>query len=67
MLASAGLLTVGLGVANADEIEVEGNYSSAAGCQADAPNVEITHNDNLYTHWDCRPGPDGFWHVWLSN
>ncbi|OCB29550.1 hypothetical protein A5675_24895 [Mycobacterium malmoense] len=67
VLALAGLLTTGVGVASAGEIEVEGNYSSQAGCEADAPHVELTHNDSLYTHWDCRLGSDGFWHVWLSN
>jgi hypothetical protein len=67
LLALTGLMTAGVGVANADEVEVEGNYSSQAGCEADAPQVEITHNDHLYTHWDCRLGPNGFWHVWLSN
>lgn len=67
LVALAGLMTIAVGVANADEVEVEGNYSSQAGCEADGPHVEITHNDHLYTHWDCRLGPDGFWHVWLSN
>lgn len=67
LLALAGLMTAGVGVASADEVEVEGNYSSQPGCEADAPHVEITHNDHLYTHWDCRQGPDGFWHVWLLN
>jgi hypothetical protein len=67
LLALTGLMTAGVAVANADEVEVEGNYSSQAGCDADGPHVEITHNDHLYTHWDCRLGPDGFWHVWLSN
>jgi hypothetical protein len=67
LLALAGLMTTAVGVANADEVEVDGNYSSQAGCEADGPHVEITHNDHLYTHWDCRLGPDGFWHVWLSN
>lgn len=67
LMALAGLMTIAVGVANADEVEVEGNYSSQAGCEADGPHVEITHNDHLYTHWDCRLGPDGFWHVWLSN
>jgi hypothetical protein len=66
LLALAGLMTTAVGIANADEIEVNGDYSSQEGCQADAPNVEITHNDHLYTHWDCRFA-DGFWHVWLSN
>jgi hypothetical protein len=40
---------------------------ASAGCEADGPHVEITHNDHLYTHLGLRFGPDGFWHVWLSN
>jgi hypothetical protein len=67
LLALAGVMTAGVGMATADETEVDGNYSSEAGCQADAPHVELIHNDHLWTHWDCRFGPDGFWHVWLSN
>lgn len=66
-LALTGLLTIATGVANADEVEAEGNYSSQAGCLADGPHVELAYNDHLYTHFDCRFGPDGFWHVWLSN
>lgn len=54
-------------MANADEVEVDGNYSSEAGCLADGPHVELIQNDHLYTHYDCRFGNDGFWHVWLSN
>jgi hypothetical protein len=65
LLALAAAMTAGVGVASADEVEVEGNYSSLEGCQADAPNVEITHNDHLYSRWDCRFGSDGFRHVWL--
>jgi hypothetical protein len=56
-----------VGVANADEVEVEGNYSSEAGCWADGPHVVLAHNDHLYTYYDYRFGPDGFWHVWVSN
>lgn len=67
LLALAGLVTTGVGVANADEVEVEGNYSSQVGCEADGPHVVLAHNDHLYTHYDCRFGPDGFWHVWVSN
>jgi hypothetical protein len=67
LLALGGLMTTAVGVATADEIEVDGNYSSQGGCEADAPHVELTHNDHLYTHWDWRTGPDGFWHVFLSN
>jgi hypothetical protein len=46
---------------------VEGTYSSQAGCEADGPHVVLAHNDHLYAHCYCRFGPDGFWHVWLSN
>lgn len=65
VVAWAGLMTAGVGVASADEIEVDGIYSSDAGCWADAPHVELTHNDHLYSRYDCRLGNDGFWHVWL--
>jgi hypothetical protein len=67
VLASTALMSAGAGVASADEVEVDGTYSSLAGCQADGPHVEITHNDHLYTHFDCRQGSDGLWHVFLSN
>jgi hypothetical protein len=67
MLALGGLMTTAVGVAHADEVEVDGNYSSEAGCLADAPHVELTFNDHLYTHYSCRFGPDGFWHVFLNN
>lgn len=65
LVAFGGLMTTGVGVASAD-VEVDGNYSSEAGCMADGPHVELTYNDHLYNHFDCRFGPDGFWHVWLS-
>jgi hypothetical protein len=65
LVAFGALMTAGVGVANADEVEVDGNYSSEAGCAADAPHVELQRNDHLYSRWDCRFGNDGFWHVWL--
>ena len=58
-------MTAAVGVAHADEVEAEGNYSSQVGCEACGPNVVLAHNDHLYTHRDCRFGPDGFWHVLL--
>ncbi|MCV7341924.1 hypothetical protein [Mycobacterium haemophilum] len=51
LLVLGGLMTTAVGVAKADEIQVEGNYSTLAACQTDGPHVEITHN-GLYTHWD---------------
>jgi hypothetical protein len=67
MLALGGLMTTAVGVAHADEVEVDGNYSSESGCLADAPHVELAHNDHLYTQYNCHFGSDGFWHVILSN
>uniref|UniRef100_UPI0021F36F46 hypothetical protein n=2 Tax=Mycolicibacter minnesotensis TaxID=1118379 RepID=UPI0021F36F46 len=63
----SGLLTLGLGVANADEVQVEGSYSTLEACQVDGPQVEIAQGNDNYTHWDCRQGDDGLWYVWLSN
>ena len=67
MLAAGALLTLGLGVAQADEVQVEGNYATLEACQADGPAVEIARNDADYTHWDCRPGDDGLFYLFLSN
>ncbi|MCV7301698.1 hypothetical protein H7J93_18920 [Mycobacterium barrassiae] len=66
-IAAGGLLTLGLGVANADEVQVEGSYSTLEACQVDGPQVEIAQGNDNYTHWDCRQGDDGLWYVWLSN
>jgi hypothetical protein len=38
-----------VGVANADEVEVERNYTTRAACEADGPHVEITHDNGLYS------------------
>jgi hypothetical protein len=62
-----GFLTTALGVAHADTVQVEGGYATLAACQADGPNVEIAHHDQLYSQWDCRLDDDGLWYVWLSN
>lgn len=66
-LAVGGLLTFAVGVAHADEVQVEGGYATLEACQADGPNVEITQNDANYAHWDCRQDGDGLWYVWLSS
>lgn len=67
LVAAGGLMSTAVGLANADEVQVEGSYSTEAACQADGPHVEITHNDGAYTHWDCRQGSDGLWNLYLSN
>lgn len=66
-LALGGLLALGVGVAHADEVQVEGGYSTLDACQVDGPNVEIAQGDANYGHWDCRQGGDGLWYVWLSS
>ena len=65
-LALGGLMSLGVGVANADEVEVEGSYATLAACQADGPHVEIARNDGAYSQWDCREGADGLFHLFLS-
>ena len=66
-LSVGGLLTLGVGMAHADEVQVEGNYATLEACQADGPNVEIAYDDASYTHWDCRQGDDGLFYLYLSN
>jgi hypothetical protein len=67
LLALGGLMTTAVGVANADEIQVEGVYSTLDACQADGPQVELAQNDHLYTHWDCREHADGLYYLYLTN
>ncbi|WP_231984567.1 hypothetical protein [Mycobacterium sp. 852014-52144_SCH5372336] len=66
-LALGGLFTLGVGMAHADEVQVEGGYSTLDACNVDGPNVEIAQGDANYGHWDCRQGGDGLWYVWLSS
>lgn len=67
LLTLGGLMTTAVGVANADEVQVEGSYSTLAACEADGPHVEITQDNHLYTHWDCRPHADGLFYLYLTN
>lgn len=67
LLAFGGLMTTAVGVANADEVQVEGSYSTLAACEVDGPHVEITTNNHLYTHWDCRQHADGLYYLYLTN
>ncbi len=61
LLALGGLMTTGVAVANADEVQVEGVYSTEAACEVDGPHVEIVYDNGKYTHWVCREGADGLW------
>jgi hypothetical protein len=67
VLALAGLMTTAVGVANADEVQVDGVYSSEAGCLTDAPHVELQYDNGRYTHYACREGNDGLWYLFLNN
>lgn len=66
-LALGGLISLGTGVATADTIQVEGNYSTMEACQVDGPNVQITENDGAYSQWSCQQGDDGLYYLFLSN
>ncbi|RDI69086.1 hypothetical protein [Nocardia pseudobrasiliensis] len=63
-LAGIGL---GAGFAYADEVEVEGSYSTQAACQTDGPHVQVNRDNDTWTHYDCRNDKgDGLWHLYLS-
>lgn len=67
VIAVGGLLSFGAGLASADTIQVEGNYSTLAACQADGPHVQITENDYAYAHWNCQQGDDGLYYLFLAS
>ncbi|MBU3750642.1 MAG: hypothetical protein FGM52_09340 [Mycobacterium sp.] len=63
-----GLLAVAPhGVANADQIQVDGSYATLAACEMDGPEVQIAQNNDAYTQWFCQQGDDGLYYVFLSN
>lgn len=66
VLALSGLMTTGVGVGNADEIQVDGNYSTEAACLVDGPHVEVDH-PGTWTHFSCVQHSDGLWYLYLSN
>jgi hypothetical protein len=65
-LAFCGLMTTGVGISHADEIQVEGNYATEAACLVDGPHVEVDH-PGTWTHFSCVQHPDGLWYLYLSN
>lgn len=67
VLTFGAMLTLGLGTASADIIQVEGSYSTPEACQIDGPHVQITENDGAYSKWQCNQGDDGLWYLFLSN
>ncbi|OMC39724.1 hypothetical protein [Mycobacterium sp. IS-1264] len=67
-LAVVGLLTAGVGTANADTIQTEGNYPTRAACQDAGPGVKATTPGNWNNFW-CVPDrvAPGSWRLVLSN
>lgn len=58
-------MCVGAGTAAADSVQVAGNYSTLAACQADGPHVEITGN-NALARFNCLQGGDGLYYLFLN-
>jgi hypothetical protein len=66
LLAVGGLMISPVGIANADQVLVNGNYATLTACQADGPHVEVDHPGN-FTHFQCSQHDDGLWYLYLSN
>jgi len=58
LLAFGGLMTTGVGVSNADEILVEGNYVTEAGCLADGHTSRSTTREPGLTSPASQPKTD---------
>jgi hypothetical protein len=67
LLATAGLMTTAVGAANADSVQVAGNYATLAACQADGPHVEVNTPGQAWTHFSCDQHADGLWYLSLFN
>ncbi len=65
--AAAGLMSLGLGVASADVVQVDGSYATMAACQADGPHVQIAEDNGAYSQWSCQEGDDGLYYLYLSD
>ncbi|MGB6207443.1 hypothetical protein [Mycobacterium sp.] len=67
VLAFGGMFATATAVAHADDVEITNlKYATEEGCEAEAPNVSLTHHDSHYPYWYCEAGDDGFWHIWNS-
>jgi hypothetical protein len=68
MLAFGGLMTTGVGIANAGTIQTEGSYPSHEACQNAGPGVKATTPGNWNNFW-CVPHrvAAGNWRLVLSN
>lgn len=64
----AGVMALGFallptGVAHADDVVVEGKYSTEKACMVDGPDTHLESNDEAYRYWYCDQGDDGFWYL----
>lgn len=68
VLAFSGLVTLGVGVGNADTIQTEGNYPTREACQNAGPGVKATTPGSWNNFW-CVPdrNVNGNWKLVLSN
>ena len=68
MLAFGGLMTTGVGIANADTIQTEGSYPSHEACQNAGPGVKATTPGNWNNFWRVpHRVAAGNWRLVLSN
>lgn len=67
-LALAGLMTIGVGVSNADTIQTEGAYPTREACQDAGPGVKASTPGNWNNFWCVRDRTAaGQWRLVLSN
>lgn len=68
VLAGAGLMTVGVGIGNADTIQTEGSYPTREACQDAGPGVKASTPGGWNNFW-CVPDRTaaGNWRLVLSN
>jgi hypothetical protein len=61
LVITGGLMTAGVGIANADPTLVSGNYATSDGCQADGAAGGGIGGD--FTHYSCDQHDDGLWYL----
>lgn len=68
VLAGAALMTVGVGIGNADTIQTEGSYPTREACQDAGPGVKASTPGGWNNFW-CVPDRTaaGNWRLVLSN
>ncbi|RDI51544.1 hypothetical protein [Nocardia mexicana] len=65
-LLALGVVGVGSAAAHAGEVATEGSYSTIEACDAEGKNGKF-QGDAQYTGYECRPGDDGLFYLFLTN